>query len=686
MQGRTVINSSPDCQRVALLNYYKTALNQDEGQPIKHPIRDSALFGKFDWNINAAHKLNASYNFDRSRNENQTFDVPTYGNSANAIEGDPAHIQAYNVNLFSTLTPKVLNEGHFGYSRDSRPRTAVKSNVPPDTAMGFATTFRFGNPFFISPRIDELFWRTQLRDNLSIVSGKHTWKFGGEWIHSLNDQIFRGFFEGRYIFDSVEGFLRYASPAAAGGFGPNAAGCSNGSYVTLPATCPVGSTYTGGPLLFYLQDGTPTGLVNIPPGKSTITNQDYALFAQDRWQVLPNLTLNYGLRWEAQIFPDPVVAPSKTAYGSLVSNPLFPSDGTLHNQKAMFQPRVGFSWDVANNQKSVLRASWGIYNARQNMLTQVGSITTNGVQQYGVFKSTGLNEFLLSTFGIPPQAPTYPGTVPPPPFTGIPEFTGVRVFSRKYANPRIYTTDVAYEQEVARDWSVYADFNWSKGVHLTNFLDVNGNGYFADNGTKVLPNTFGPQLGFVFDAASRAKSLYRGLTVGMRKRFSQHYQLEWNYIVSEDLDNDSNERDPFTDRRLDPFNPARDYSFSDRDERHKFNLFGYAELPAGFILDTRLQAHTPQPITPDGCAAIPTCKRNSLWKNNEFISFDWRAMRPFKFGDRYQLVPVFEMFNTFNNANNVNPLISPGLFNFDGFLRQGVGDPRQVQLAVKFTF
>jgi hypothetical protein len=45
-----------------------------------------------------------------------------------------------------------------------------------------------------------------------------------------------------------------------------------------------------------------------------------------------------------------------------------------------------------------------------------------------------------------------------------------------------------------------------------------------------------------------------------------------------------------------------------------------------------------------------------------------------------------EMFNSFNNKNNVNPLVTPGLFNFDGFLRQGVGDPLQVQLSVKFAF
>ncbi len=222
----------------------------------------------------------------------------------------------------------------------------------------------------------------------------------------------------------------------------------------------------------------------------------------------------------------------------------------------------------------------------------------------------------------------------------------------------------------------------SKGVHLTTFFDA-GRGYFADNGTFVTLSAF-PQLGGLMITASTAKSLYRGLTLGMRKRFTQHFQLEWNYVLSEDLDSDSNERDPFTDRRLNPLIPALDYSFSDRDERHKFNLFSYVELPGGFNFDTRLQAHSPQPITPATCT--DGCKRNSTWKDNDYISFDWRATRPFKFGDRYALIPAVEMFNTFNNKNNVNPLVTPALFNFDGFLRVGVGDPRQAQLSLRFTF
>src|SRR5207247_4313746 len=206
-------------------------------------------------------------NFDYSKNTNQTFDVATYGNSANGIEG-PSKINVLNVNLFSTVTATRLNELHLTYSREDRPRAATPSSVPPDTGMGFAPSFRFGNPFFLAPNVDELAQRFQMKDNFSIVNGRHTIKTGGEWIHTKNVQVFRGFFEGRYLFDSVTGFLRYASPAAAGGFGPNTVGCSNGAYVTAPASCPAGSTTTGGPLLFYLQSSSPDGIARDDAGAS----------------------------------------------------------------------------------------------------------------------------------------------------------------------------------------------------------------------------------------------------------------------------------------------------------------------------------------------------------------------------------------------------------------------------------
>src|SRR6266542_1901287 len=673
----TLINSNSDCQRLALINFISATRGTNEGLTVQHPIRNYAFLGKLDFNLNRANQLGISYNLDYSKNTNQTFDVATYGTSANGIEG-LSKIHNLNFNLFSTVSPTKLNEAHFSYSRENRPRKAIASNVPADTGVGFAPSFRFGNPFFLQPAVDELLWRTHAKDNFSVISGNHTVKFGGEWIHTLNDQVFRGFFTGRYLFDSATGFLRYASAPAAGGFGPGASECFDSAgaftgWITQDApfnqTCPAGSS-VGGPLLLYLQNGISTGISGVPPpGKSTIKNEDLGLFAQDKWQVRPNFTLSLGLRWEAQIFPKVIIPPTQTAYASLLSNPNFPSDGTLHSPKKEVQPRVGFAWDINGKGKSVLRASYGIFYGRQNMLTQVGSITDNGAQQFGIVCASS---FAFTCFGAATRPPTWPNIVPVTPGGGIPFGASVRVFSKDYANPRIYTTNVQFEQEVATDLSVYFDFTHSHGVHLTRFINLNRVGLF-------------PTLGDVFVTDAVGKSLYRGFTAGLRKRFSSRYQFEMNYVLSKDMDDDSNERDPFTDRSFDPLNLSLDYAVSDRDIRHKFNFLSFVQMPGGLAGNFRVQARSAQPIPP---AVRTATHRDSLRKDNKYFSFDWRLQRPFKFGsdDHYALIPIVEMFNTFNNKNLINPLSTAALFNFDGFLRQGVGDPRQLQLALRFTF
>jgi hypothetical protein len=680
-----LINESADCQRVALISFMQNRLGQNEALPIAHPLKTVAILLKSDFNVNSANRLGVSYNFNHSRKENETFDVATYGTSANGIEGDPARINVFNANWFTTLSSYKLNEFHFTYNRESRPRRAVESNLHADTGMGFSPSFRFGDPFFLQPNVDELIWRMQFKNNLAWVKGDHTFKFGGEWIHTANDQIFRGFFTGRYLFDSVTGFLRYASPAAAGGFGPSTVGCSGGVYVTAPTPCPAGTTTTGGPLLFYLQSAGRTGPATDAAGASTISNEEYGFFVQDQWQVRTGLTLNYGLRWDAQIMPE-TVDPALTAYAPFLNDPAFPSDGTIPNQLNMWQPRVGMAWDVRKTGRSVLRANFGVFSARQNMLTQVGSVTTNGLQQQTIYRDTSLN-FL--------PMPVWPGVVTPDPLPAgqFPDFSGVRVFDSEYQNPRVYSANVSYEQELYPDWAGYVDFIWTKGTNLSRFLNYNRTDPVCCNqgpgtGTSfTYSKPWVPQLDEVMVATSRGRSLYRGLTLGIRKKFSNKYQLEANYVIAKDEDDDSNERDPFTDRSFNFFDLDLDYGPSDRDIRHKFNLFGFFELPYELSLNARVQSRSAQPITAsprivDGVDS----GRNSLRKDNSYFSFDWRVSRAFRFGTRYQIIPTLEMFNTFNNANNINPLTGAALFDFSGFLRTGVGDPRQVQLAVKFVF
>lgn len=681
--NEALINSSADCQRLALLSFFR-ARGQEEGQPVAHDINNNASLAKLDWTLSPGNNLSVSYNFDFSKNLNQTFDVATYGNSANGTEG-PSKINIVNVNLFSTVTANKLNEFHMTFSREDRPRSATSSSLGADTGIGFAPSFRFGNPFFLAPNVDELVKRFQLKDNFSIVTGRHTIKAGGEWLHTNNAQVFRGFFEGRYLFDSVTGFLRYASPAAAGGFGPNTIGCSNGSFVTAPASCPAGTTTSGGPLLFYLQSSSPDGIARDSAGASDIANEEFSAFIQDKWHVGGGLTLDYGLRWDAQYMPE-TVDPKTTVFASFLSNPLFPSDGTIPNQKKEFQPRVGFAWDVNQDGKTVVRGSAGLFYARQNMLSQVGSVTTNGIQQKSDFRSSGFGDM-----------PVWPNLLTPSPVPAgtFPLFTGIRVFDRDYKNPRIAAVNIGFEREVVTNLALYADVTYNKGKDLTRFLNYNvhGTGVAAnqpatrDTTTYTGANPFELQLGDVFVTTSRGRSTYRGLTLGARKRYANKYQFEANYVLSKDEDDDSNERDPFTDRTFNFYDLSLDYGPSDRDIRHRFNFYTFAELPGRVVINVRAQGRTAQPITTSP-RVLNGNDRGRNWdrKDNQYFSLDWRLQRAFKVGKTTEVVPSLEMFNTFNNANNVNPLSTAGLFNFDGFLRQGVGDPRQLQLAIKVTF
>jgi hypothetical protein len=323
------------------------------------------------------------------------------------------------------------------------------------------------------------------------------------------------------------------------------------------------------------------------------------------------------------------------------------------------------------------------------MLSQVGSVTTNGIQQKSDYRN--------STFTAFADMPVWPNLLAPSPVPAgtFPSFTGVRVFDRDYRNPRIFSANVGLEREVRPDWAVYTDFTYAKGTHLTRFLNYNvhGTGVAAsqpptrDAMSYTGANPFEPALGDVFVTNSRGRGLYRGVTVGVRKRLSHRYQFEANYVLSKDEDDDSNERDPFTDRTFNFYDLSQDYGPSDRDIRHKFNLFTYAELPGRVLANVRIQARSAQPITTSPRVLNGTDRgRNWDRKDNAYFSLDWRLQRPFRVGGRVEIIPMLEMFNTLNNANNVNPLSTVALFNFDGFLRQGVGDPRQFQLAVKMVF
>jgi len=176
----------------------------------------------------------------------------------------------------------------------------------------------------------------------------------------------------------------------------------------------------------------------------------------------------------------------------------------------------------------------------------------------------------------------------------------------------------------------------------------------------------------------------------MNKKYSQGYQFQWNYTLSRDLSDDDNERDPFTFRYARADNLGPEYNYSDRDQRHRFNAWLLKSI-GGFEINNRVTARSAQPksigntpqdrIQPNGTII----KRNTLRKDNELFSWDLRVTRDFRLG-RSTIQPIFEVFNLTNNRNIKRPEVTSLVFNFDGTVQSGYGDPREAQLGIRIVF
>ena len=99
------------------------------------------------------------------------------------------------------------------------------------------------------------------------------------------------------------------------------------------------------------------------------------------------------------------------------------------------------------------------------------------------------------------------------------------------------------------------------------------------------------------------------------------------------------------------------------------------------------QLHSPQPISVlNRIGKGYIVRRNSIWKDNTFFALDFRAAKNFKITERVRLQFIVDAFNLTNRANPKHPETTSLLFNFDGTVQSGLGDPRQAQLGLRLIF
>jgi outer membrane receptor for ferrienterochelin and colicin len=634
----------------------------DDNGPIERTDDADAYSGKIDWQQSDRNLFTLRYSYTYSQQINGTFDVDLWGRSMNGIETDYSH--AGTGSVISTLSDSLLNEFRAQYAKEWRPRP-YGGPINPETGRPFPdtrdvfTNEGWGMPFFLPIEYDDD--RVQFNDNLSILKGDHSIKAGIEYNEVSSSQTFIGFASGRYVF---------------GGFDEGR-----------------------GPVFLYLQLVPVRGNTVESVGTQTITQKEPALFIQDQWRPTANLTIEYGVRWEEQDQPGPRTPPEEVFFapfiGQTVTNETgtyeFPSDGNIPDDDSI-QPRLGISW--APDDRSVVRFNSGYYMARLPALMLASTRSTNG--------SIGGNARPDQIPGLT-EPVVWPNIIPPE-FTSNLDFLffpEIFIFDKDFELPKTASAAISYEREVAPNWAVLGKVNYANTSHLFRMFQSNDPIFgcpwstgLEPNGTNGIDCTIPDFSAGLHTVMSNAKSKYWGTTVGINKRWSNNYQFQIYYTNSLDRSDDDNERDPFTYKYARGDRLDKEWSVSDRHQRHRINAWLSWEAPKGIDVNVRYTYRDAQPVSLTGTGEIAPSpgarnnpdgtieQRNQGKKDNKLNVWDLRISKDFQVGNT-TVQPILDVFNLADSANFLRPATTALAFNFDGTLRSGAGDPREIQLGVR---
>ncbi|HZS06375.1 MAG TPA: carboxypeptidase regulatory-like domain-containing protein [Blastocatellia bacterium] len=612
----------------------------------------TAVFVRTDFTLSPQNSLNVQYTYARLRGENFNFDSPQLDSAATANFKRTTDSHGGKVGLVTVFTPSFINEFRAQIATDFRDE-APNALLPQIVITGFGT---IGGDTG-RPRLFES-TRYELADNISLTGGAHRLRFGFDYNLNRVAQQRESNILGRYDFTSLANYIarkisRYRQTVS-----------------TLNADA---LTFRG-------------------------HQQELAFFAQDKVALRRNLTLTAGLRWEGQWNPQPTNP-----------NPAIPQSARIPNDLAQWQPRLALAWDVRGRASTVIRLSAGILDARTpaNLFQRV--FTDNGTNALAVDSKT--DAAILNLVQFPNPLASFPAGLKVP-------AQRVFGFEPNFRNPRSFQTAATIEQRLGTDLVVSLGYVHNSTWNLQRRLDRNLFRPTIDaTGLPVFPKTRpNPNFAQIEINESSAHSRYDAAVLTATKRLSRRFQLQANYTLAYNRDDDSNERNFSRETALNPFDLSIENTWSKQDVRHNFNLSSLVDLPWGFTVSGILFARSAFPFTPvigsdqqndandDNDRAIifngtggRVAGRNSL-RQPGFFDLDLRLLKAFRLGEHRHLDFTAEFFNV-TRASNKNfandsisvygtpaapvvtagqPLFAPSTARFGG--------PRQLQLGVRMVF
>ena len=390
--------------------------------------------------------------------------------------------------LTSSLSDRIINEARFNFGER---RATFKSQ------NGDAVAFNIAGAAFIGRELFSPVVRTETRyewtDNVNVVAGNHTFKFGGDVAFvRIPSAIFELNFAGLFNFGGLTATTLGAFPTLPGVGAP-------------PDFSPVQQYGLGFPTNFIQGFGNPV---------SKIANKPLAFFAQDSWKIRPNITLNYGVRYDYEIseaiptlpFRDPLSGINLSAADVLAAQDALNVQQGIPRDKNNWAPRVAVAWDINNDAKTVVRAAYGIFYDHPLLAIGFNSDIADAVQQQQGILTPGSPAIVDSVTGQPvllnavqvfqgtvcPGAPfcppglrnpgvavgadyqfgrqrfndqTFPGFGPVLPFT----LPVSKDFEFAYANQ----ANASIERQLTKNMTLSASYLFVGAHHLPHPLDVN---------------------------------------------------------------------------------------------------------------------------------------------------------------------------------------------------------------------
>ena len=401
----------------------------------------------------------------------------------------------------------------------------------------------------------------QFYDAMTVITGKHSLKFGVDIIRSNYVEADVRNVRGDFRFRGKSTNSTTSNTSNRSGFG---------SFADF---------------LYGLPDTT-SRQIGVEP--ADLTGTQYAFFAQDDWRVTNWLTLNLGVRYELQ-------TPLTEATGRLGNfvpelgqvvisgDPRLPN-GLINTDKNNWGPRVGFAMRPFKDDKTVIRGGAGIYYSLE---------TFNPIRQQLANNSPFLNR---ETYSRPTAAASilqlsFQNAFPAALISaGVSTPFGLQV---DYQTPEIYQYNLTLEREIIKDLALEVGYVGSQGRFLGQRYDLNiayptGAVTSTTTGgvttyTPVTARLF-PTLGTIQFQEQIAKSNYNGLQTSLRRRSRDGLTLLVSYTFSKSIDTASSTNNSTSGTQKFPQdirNLDAERALSDFDRRHQFTASYNYELPFG---------------------------------------------------------------------------------------------------------